>query len=64
MNNKNTMDPAKFLGQFSEELLVSNGILNTRRQLLNGDSVQPLADLMSTQGIQRLQRGRWFLDIK
>lgn len=54
----------EFLKKFSERKLKQFGVINTRRNLLNGQSVEPLIRLMKKNNVESLTGpNAWFIDI-
>ena len=56
------LDPLEFLKQFSLSELKRLKVINTGKNLLNGNSVFPLINLMRENKINRLEVGEWFID--
>ena len=56
------MNPKEFLDQFPLKELKRLKVINTGRNLLNGNSVFPLVNLMRENKIKSLEVGQWFID--
>ena len=61
---KTVMNPIDFFKAVGYNKLRERGILNGKRNLLNGRSVHPLVILMKQLGVEKLQHGEWFFDIE